>query len=70
MNGMNVALQVRILLICAIFILIYEFFYKSVAFAWVFYFILSDLTDIESDTEAIKGDREQWKDFLIRRKHF
>jgi hypothetical protein len=71
LNWMSVAKRVRILLILGAFWFLSEYMHwPTIAWIVVLYFLFSDVSDIEDEIESIKGDREQWRDFLINRKRF
>lgn len=70
-NWMYLAKRLRILGILGAFYVLAEVMkWPTFAFMLVLFFILSDLSDMEDEIESIKGDRDQWKDFLINRKRF
>jgi hypothetical protein len=63
--------RVRILFLLGVFYVLYEKFHLYVwAFLFMFFFILSDISDIEQTLADLKKERESWKNILTRRKDF
>lgn len=64
--------KIRILFILALFYVLYQYVDPVWAFILVFWFILSDLSDIELDVDEIKESKRQIKNelFQLKRKSF
>jgi hypothetical protein len=62
--------RIRIIFILALFYVLYEYTKPVYSFLFIFYMILSDLSDIESDASKLKEDTDKWTSTLIRRKDF
>lgn len=63
--------KVRIAFLVGVFYVFYEYQAPVLAFMWISYFILNDLTDIETTQEQDKEERvNAWKSISHKRKGF
>jgi hypothetical protein len=70
-NWASILRKVRIAFLLGVFYCLYKYINPVFGFMWMAYFLLNDLTDIESAQEESKEERvNAWKSISMKRKDF